>query len=65
MKRQTNERAQTDPVCGMKVSYTAAVEEFAYQGKAYYFCSSACRESFEFNPVQYLPRHRQHGIKTR
>jgi|TARA_B100002049_G_C15971102_1_gene328764 YHS domain-containing protein len=49
----------------MKVSYTAAVEEFAYQGKAYYFCSSACREAFEFNPVQYLPRHRQHGIKTR
>ena len=24
-----------------------------------------CREAFEFNPVQYVRRHRQHGMKTR
>ena len=65
MKRQTNDRTRTDPVCGMKVSYTAAVEEYLYQGTFYYFCSSACREAFEFNPVQYVRRHRQHGMKTR
>lgn len=65
MKRKTIERTQTDPVCGMKVSYTSAVEEFAYQGKAYYFCSSGCREAFELNPEQYLRHHRQHGMKPR
>lgn len=65
MKRQTNERTETDPVCGMKVNHTTAAEEFAYQNKSYYFCSTACREAFQFDPEQYLRRHRQHGMKSR
>ncbi|MES1945191.1 50S ribosomal protein L24 [Salinisphaera sp. PC39] len=63
MKRQGKQHDHKDPVCGMAVSYTTAVEEFVYQGKAYYFCSTACREAFQAEPERYLPHHRQHGMK--
>lgn len=35
MKQQSNERRFKDPVCGMEVSRTTAIEEFIYQGKTY------------------------------
>jgi len=62
MKQKTDERSFRDPVCGMEVSRITAVDEFEYGGKVYYFCSSACRKSFEENPDEYVRRHRQHGM---
>jgi YHS domain-containing protein len=63
MKQQINERNFKDPVCGMEVSRTTAIDEFEYQGKTYYFCASACREEFELEPDKYIRQHRQHGFK--
>lgn len=63
MKQQSNERSFKDPVCGMEISRMTAADEFAYQDKTYYFCSSSCRETFEADPEKYLRQHRQHGIK--
>lgn len=41
-----------DPVCGMEVTVSTA-SSAAYQGRTYYFCSSACRDKFEAAPTQY------------
>lgn len=65
MKRQRNERSFKDPVCGMEVSRTTAIDEFVYQGKTYYFCAGICRQEFEAEPEKYLRHHRQHGIQQR
>jgi len=61
MKKQFDERSYKDPVCGMEVSRTTAVDEFEYQGKKYYFCANMCREAFEAEPEKYLRDHRQRG----
>jgi YHS domain-containing protein len=42
----------TDPVCGMSVA-TADAKTALYRGKAFYFCSAACREKFEAAPSTY------------
>lgn len=65
MKQQSNERSFKDPVCGMEVSRTTAIEECVYQGKTYYFCAGTCLEAFEAEPEKYLRQHRQHGIKKK
>jgi len=61
MKPQSNEpeRSFKDPVCGMEISRTAAIEELEYQGKTYYFCAGTCREAFEEEPEKYIRQHRQ------
>ena len=41
-----------DPVCGMTVK-TAGAKSSVYQGRSYFFCSSACRDKFEASPAQY------------
>ena len=64
MKKQFNEPCFKDPVCGMEISRRTAIEEFVYLGKPYYFCAEICREAFEAEPEKYIPRHRQHGIKS-
>jgi len=63
MKRHDNDRSFKDPVCGMEVSRTTAIDEFKYQGKTYYFCATTCREAFEAEPERYIRRHRQNGTK--
>ena len=65
MKHQVNEGRYKDPVCGMEVSRTTAIEELEYQGKTYYFCAGACREAFEADPEKYVRHHRQHGMRPR
>ena len=65
MKQQSNENSFKDPVCGMEVSRTTAIDEFVYQGKAYYFCSGACREAFEAEPEKYIPHHRRRQPRRR
>lgn len=65
MKRSEDQRAFKDPVCGMETSRMAAVEEFVYHGKTYYFCAPTCRQAFEVDPEQYIRPHRQHGVRSR
>ena len=42
----------TDPVCGMTVE-TASAKPSLHQGRAYYFCSTTCRDKFEASPQAY------------
>ncbi len=45
-----------DPVCGMQVNEQAASGKSEYHGKTYYFCSPACKASFDRNPEQYATK---------
>lgn len=44
---------QIDPVCGMQVEQEKASGRSEYSGKAYYFCSQACKEQFEKEPLKF------------
>jgi P-type Cu+ transporter len=48
--------AQTfkDPVCGMEVTPETAAGKSEYQGRTYYFCSIADKETFDKNPEKYV-----------
>lgn len=50
-----------DPVCGMTVDEARAAASFTYEGKTYYFCSSACKAQFEKDPVKYLGQGTTHA----
>jgi L-lactate dehydrogenase len=43
-----------DPVCGMEVDENQAKHKAQHMGKTYYFCASACKDTFEKNPEGYL-----------
>jgi multidrug efflux pump subunit AcrA (membrane-fusion protein)/YHS domain-containing protein len=50
-----------DPKCGMQIGRSkaaAAGNSLAYGGKAYYFCSRACKDEFEKNPEKYIATER-------
>ena len=47
---------EKDVVCGMQVDPAKAAGKSEYQGKTYYFCSAACKEQFDMNPVAYAFR---------
>ena len=44
----------TDPVCGMSVSETAAVETVVHRGVTYYFCSVKCLHDFVKQPDDFV-----------
>jgi YHS domain-containing protein len=44
----------TDPVCGMRVDTDDAASTAEYDGKTYYFCSSACHDAFVADPISYV-----------
>jgi YHS domain-containing protein len=46
---------ETDVVCGMKVDPAKAPAQSQYQGKTYYFCSTACKAKFDASPQRYAP----------
>jgi YHS domain-containing protein len=48
-------RMETDVVCGMKVDSAKAPAQSQYQGKMYYFCSTACKAKFDASPQRYVP----------
>ena len=50
--RQDPPARAADPVCGMSVE-TASAKPSLYQGRAYYFCSTTCRDKFEASPATY------------
>ncbi len=43
-----------DVVCGMMVDPDTASHKSEHQKKTYYFCSPACKSSFEKDPAKYL-----------
>lgn len=44
---------QKDPVCGMTVDEKKTKLVSKHDGKAFYFCSSACKATFEKDPHKY------------
>ena len=48
-----------DPACGMTVDEKKAAATESYQGKTYYFCSTACKATSEKAPG----KHGQPGLK--
>jgi Cu+-exporting ATPase len=49
-----NKMKITDPVCKMTIEEEDVAATSSYKGKAYRFCSSHCKESFDSNPESYL-----------
>jgi len=43
-----------DPVCGMEVAEGTEASRWNYEGKTYYFCSTACLKRFKENPARFL-----------
>lgn len=43
-----------DPVCKMEVNPMSAEAQSEYEGVTFYFCSHACKESFDREPLRYL-----------
>jgi uncharacterized protein len=48
----TLRRGATDPVCGMTVDRSKALEE-SYEGRTFYFCSEHCRSQFRADSERY------------
>jgi YHS domain-containing protein len=42
-----------DPVCKMDVDQRQAAGKSEYEGKTYYFCSPACKKTFDQEPARY------------
>lgn len=42
-----------DPVCGMTVDEKTAKFRSAHDGRVFYFCSEACKESFDKDPHRF------------
>ena len=43
-----------DPVCGMRIKPEKAAAKIIRLGKAYFFCTLACRRQFEAEPERYM-----------
>ena len=44
---------EVDPVCGMRIDSEEAAGTIEYGGKTFYFCSQACFDAFQADPVSY------------
>jgi YHS domain-containing protein len=44
---------EKDVVCGMQVDSAKAAGSSQWNGKTYYFCSTACKAKFDANPAQF------------
>jgi YHS domain-containing protein len=44
---------QKDPVCGMMVDEKKAKFMSTHEGRSIYFCSAACKTSFDKDPRRY------------
>lgn len=44
----------SDPVCRMQIWPEKAAGTIVYEGRAYYFCTEACRRQFEVEPDRYV-----------
>jgi Cu+-exporting ATPase len=43
-----------DPDCKMEVNPASAEAQADYEGVTFYFCSHACKEKFDREPLRYL-----------
>lgn len=43
-----------DPVCKSEVNPMSAEAQSEYEGVTFYFCSHACKEQFDREPLRYL-----------
>lgn len=43
-----------DPVCKMEINPESAEAQSDYQGVTFYFCSEACKQKFDREPLRYL-----------
>lgn len=50
-----------DPVCGMKVSKKTASATSQHMDKTFYFCSGACKEKFDQDPMKYMKMEDKKG----
>lgn len=50
-----------DPVCGMDVDVNTTAAKSEYEGKTYYFCSSACKTQFDKNPAKFIAKQGSQG----
>ncbi len=53
-----------DPVCGMDVNPATAAGESTHEGKRYYFCSTACKEQFDRDPMRFANASATAGKST-
>jgi YHS domain-containing protein len=49
------ENLETDPVCGMRINKLYSPPPVEDRGRAFYFCTEACRTRFIENPGRYVP----------
>lgn len=45
---------EKDPVCGMEVVPERAAARVDHGGRTWWFCSEACRQTFEQDPDRYV-----------
>lgn len=45
-----------DLICGMTVDEKTAKYKSDYKGRTYYFCSQACKTTFDKNPAKFAGR---------
>ena len=45
----------TDPVCGMPIDPASSVA-VDHDGRTYYFCESACADTFRDDPDRWIPQ---------
>lgn len=43
-----------DVVCNMRIDPSTAAATSVYEGVAYYFCATGCKQRFDANPLRYL-----------
>ena len=48
-----NGEIMKDPVCKMEVNEKSQFKS-SYNGRVYFFCSAACKQSFDKNPAAYV-----------
>ena len=46
--------AQKDPVCGMEIDLSKALEKSEVKGRICHFCSKTCKDKFDKDPERYL-----------
>jgi len=54
MHRTIDEKAVTDPVCGMKTDNPEEWIQYEHQGEDYYFCNQNCLIKFKEDPQKYI-----------
>ena len=52
--KDTDNKKERDPICGMLVDPKTADSYFEYDGLSYYFCCGGCKEKFEAEPEAYI-----------